>query len=243
MSRIFVSQKLRSNASIELSGKEHHYLHHVLRMKRGDPLYLFNGADEEFEAEITDVQKNKTVISVGNQRKINKESPLDIVIGQGIPKGKKLDNMIPRLVELGATALCPLMTERADLKKISPLKISRWEKIAKSSTEQTGRTKILTILPPSSLHDFLNRYLGYEKILFYELENSLTLAHALNKTSSQKFCLIIGPEGGFSKTEIETARRYDCKIVSLGKRILRTETVAAAVTAIIQYVKGDLNTL
>lgn len=241
MSRIFISQKLRSDSSIELSGKDHHYLHHVLRMRRGDPLYLFNGADEEFEAEIADVQKNKTIISIGKQKKINKESPLEIVIGQGIPKGQKLDHMIPRLVELGATMLCPLMTERANLKKISPSKMSRWEKIAKSSTEQTGRTKILKLLAPSSLDEFLKRYPAHEKILFYELEDSLTLEQILNKTSFQKFCLVIGPEGGFSKTEIEMAQKEGCHIVSLGKRILRTETVAPAVVAIFQYVKGDLN--
>ena len=151
-----------------------------------------------------------------------------------------MDEMIPKITELGATALTPLITERSDLKKISPQKIERWKKIATSSTEQTGRTKILMICPPSTLSELLQRYPEHEKILFYELEDSLTLEQALRNSSSQKFCLIIGPEGGFSKREIEEAQKKGCKIVSLGKRILRTETVAPAVTAIFQYVKGDL---
>lgn len=240
MSRIFLQRKLAPGLTLELTGDEHHYIYHVLRMKNGDRLYLFNGSDEEFDGQILDVQKNKTIVSIGNKRKINKESPIEIVIGQGIPKGQKIDEMIPRVTELGATALTPLITERSDLKKISPQKIVRWKKIAKSSTEQTGRTKILEICPPSTLSELLQRYQGHEKILFYELEDSLTLEQALENSSSQKFCLIIGPEGGFSKNEIDVARQKGCYIVSLGKRILRTETVAPAVTAIFQYVKGDL---
>lgn len=240
MSRIFLPQKLNADATIEITKEEHHYISRVLRMKKGDPLYLFNGGDEEFDAKILDVQKNKTIVSIGNKRKINKESPIEIAIAQGIPKGQKIDEMIPRITELGATALTPLITERSDLKKISPLKILRWQKIARSSTEQTGRTKILRICPPSTLSELLQRHPEHEKILFYELEESLTLEEALRNSSSQKFCLIIGPEGGFSKREIEEARKQGCKIVTLGKRILRTETVAPAVTAIFQYVKGDL---
>lgn len=241
MSRIFVSQNLKPNSSLILTGEEHHYIKNVLRMNVGDPLYLFNGGEEEFSAQITSLDKNKITLQILTSQKTNKESHLEIVIGQGIPKGSKLDDLIPKVTELGISALIPLITERSDLKKASSQKVIRWKKIARTCAQQTGRTKVPAISSPKSLTEFLTHYPDHEKILFYELENSKTLIEVLSTSSASRFCLLIGPEGGFSPQEIAQAQKAKFHVVSLGKRILRTETVAPAVTAILQYVKGDLN--
>ena len=241
MSRIFVNQSLKENTSLFLTAEEHHYIKNVLRMKVGDPLYLFNGGETEFLAKISAMDKNKTTLQVLTSQKGNKESPLEIVIGQGLPKGSKFDDLIPRVTELGISEFVPLITERSDLKKASPQKVLRWQKIAKQSAQQTGRTKVPTLTSPITLTNFLDSYPQHEKILFYELEDSKDLKNVLAETNATRFCLLIGPEGGFSPQEIEKAKQAKFHVVSLGKRILRTETVAPAVTAILQYVKGDLN--
>lgn len=243
MSRIFIQQDLKQNSTITLKGDEHHYIKNVLRMKIGDPLFLFNGGDQEFKAQIVQINPTQTILKIMEELKVSKESPIEVVIGQGIPKGKKLDDLIPKITELGAAALVPLITERSDLKTASSHKITRWQKIAKISSQQTGRTKIPLISSPMVFKNFLRAYPDFEKILFYELENSKSFKEVLQEATLQKFCLIIGPEGGFSPQEIALALQEGCKTASLGKRILRTETVAPAVCAILQYVKGDMSSL
>ncbi|HBQ20768.1 MAG: hypothetical protein A2Z91_08140 [Deltaproteobacteria bacterium GWA2_38_16] len=242
MSRVFVKEELKENSTLTLTGEIHHYLTHVLRMKIGDPLCLFNGGNQEFLSTISEIQKNKITLHISTAQTVNKESPLEIIIGQAIPKGQKLDDLIPKITELGVSKVVPLITERSDLKTASPQKLVRWQKIAEYSSQQTGRTKVPEISTPLSFNHFLKKYPNHEKILFYELENSKNLHDVLKTTTSQKFCLIIGPEGGFTPQEIALAQKENCTIISLGKRILRTETVAPLVTGILQYVKGDLNT-
>ena len=241
MSRIFVNQNLKPNSFLVLVEDEHHYIKNVLRMNVGDPLFLFNGGEEEFSAKITAIDKSKTTLQISTSQKTNKESSIEIVIGQGLPKGSKFDDLIPKITELGASEFVPLITERSDLKKASEQKVIRWQKIAQQSAQQTGRTKVLKISSPHSFTGFINYYPHHEKIMFYELESSKTFTEILSSSSASRFCLLIGPEGGFSPQEILEAQKAKFHVVSLGKRILRTETVAPAVTAILQYVKGDLN--
>ncbi len=241
MSRIFVAQNLKTKTSLTLTGPDYHYVKNVLRMKVRDPLYLFNGGEEEFEAKIDSIDKKNIILHILLSRTCAKESPLEIVIGQGLPKGSKFDDLIPKVTELGVSKLIPLITERSDLKKTSSQKVLRWQKIAQMSSQQTGRTKVPQIPSPIPLSDFLTDHPQHEKILFYELENSKDFKTVLTSSTATRFCLLIGPEGGFSPQEIEQAQQEKFHIVSLGKRILRTETVAPAVTAILQYVKGDLN--
>ena len=181
MSRIFVNQNLKPHSSIHLTGGDYHYVKNVLRMKAGDPLYLFNGGEEEFAAKIAEMDKNKIILQILTSQKTNKESPIEIVIGQGLPKGSKFDDLIPKITELGISEFIPLITERSDLKKASQQKVIRWQKIAQQSAQQTGRTKVPAISFPKSFTEFLNHYPQYEKILFYELENSKTLNEVLRK--------------------------------------------------------------
>src|SRR3989338_395251 len=187
MSRIFVNQNLKTHSSIYITGDNYHHVKNVLRMKVGDPLYLFNGGEEEFEAKIVAMDKKNITLQILMSQKANKESPLEIIIGQGLPKGSKFDDLIPKVTELGISEFIPLITERSDLKKTSPQKVLRWQKIAQQSAQQTGRTKIPRISPPLALTDFLNRYPQHEKILFYELENSKDFKAVLTMTSATRF--------------------------------------------------------
>lgn len=210
-------------------------------MNRQASLILFNGGEFEFSAIITDMTKTKTVLKILSKTKVIKESSLHLTIAQGIPKGQKMDDMIPKLTELGIQTLIPLITERGMVRKVSTEKINRWQKIAIQSSQQTGRTQVPHITEPLSFHDFLQKYEHKEKILFYELESAHSFKAALEKIKGSEIYFVIGPEGGFSPEEIKWALEKKCHVVSLGKRILRTETVAPAVTAIAQYDRGDIN--
>lgn len=254
MSRVFVSDNLKDNSTLEIQGEKHHYLKNVLRMKSGDSLFLFNGSNKEYKATISRIEKNQTIVQIQEGYEVQKESPIDVVIGQGVPKGQKLDDLIPQITELGVKAIVPLITERSDLKTVSKEKRIRWQKIAEHAAQQTGRTHVPQIHDSKTLKDFLIDPLseygnknsgisedGSEKILFYELETSQNFESILTSSSKKSFLLLIGPEGGFTLDEVQQAKFHGYRIVSLGSRILRTETVAPAVTAILQYVKGDLN--
>lgn len=215
-------------------------------MRPGDPLFLFNGNSIEYHAKVAQIFKHQTIIEITHGQEVNKESLLKIIIGQALPKGHKLDDLIPRITELGAYALVPIISERSDRKEVSLHKIERWRKIATHAAEQTGRTVVPHISSPVSFLEFMKNYAPIKKILFYELEQSQNFKSILEKdpfTNGQTLCFIIGPEGGFSPEEISLATKENCVIASLGKRILRTQTVAPAVCAIAQYVRGDLNHL
>ena len=210
-------------------------------MKIGDPLILFNGDAYEYSAVIKKISKKEIVLAITSKKEVNKESPLKITIAQSIPKGQKMDEMIPRLTELGMYQLIPLLTERGNVRTLGKEKINRWKKIAIQSAQQTGRTVVSYITEPYLFKKFLEKFQDKKKILLYELENSRSFKEILEpiKQPSELF-FIIGPEGGFSPSEISMAIQHKCDIVSLGQRILRTETVAPAVTAIAQYCCGDV---
>lgn len=231
---------LAENTRLVLKKENHRYVHHVLRMKSGDRLFLFNNSELEYEAEIEATHKDETVLRILKAERCNRESPIRICIGQGIPKGKKMDDLIPKITELGAQVLTPLLTERSQVQDISPQKLKRWRTIAQQSAQQTGRSRVVEIMEPKTLENFLKQVTQDTKILFYELEEAHSLHQILQQTSSKAFALIIGPEGGLTRKEVDLAIAQGAHVVTLGKRILRTETVAPAVTAILQYAVGDL---
>jgi len=240
MSRLFIDQPLSEHSEVTVTDEIHHYISNVLRMKTGDPLYVFNGAPHQYAATIRSTNRKKTIIQLKESVSVDTESPLKVIIAQSVPKGQKMDDLIPKITELGVFKIVPLITDRSDLKKVSDNKLNRWQKIATHSAEQTGRSIIPKISSPMKLSEFLSVQTGTNTILLYELEESLNLKSTLQKITSNTLTLIIGPEGGFSPEEIESARAQGCHIVSLGKRILRTETVAPAVLAIVQFMKGDM---
>ena len=241
MSRIYVNQSLQENASVSFSGELFHYLVHVLRLSKGDKLFLFNGSEHEYEACIQEIGKTKVTLSILAQTKVNKESPIQIHIAQAIPKGQKLDDLISKMTELGITSLQPILSKRTIMQKVSENKLKRWESIARHASEQCGRTKVPQVYTPLSLEVFLKQAFVGEKILFYELETAQSFQDILQNTNAKTYTLLMGPEGGFTQEEVALALQNQWHVASLGKRILRTETVAPCVSAILQYVKGDLS--
>ncbi len=176
----------------------------------------------------------------------NKESNLHINIIQGLPKSDKMELIIQKGTELGVKEFTPLALKRCVVKidsKDEKKKIERWQKQAEVAAKQCGRDIIPKVNSIYNINTILNLLKDYDLILLaYENENKNTLKNEIEKiqNSNAKIAIIIGPEGGLEETEVEFLKENGAKVITLGNRILRTETVALVVTSILMYTLGDL---
>lgn len=240
--RLFVSAELSNGATIELHGERAHYAGRVLRARAGDEFCVFNGTDGEWSATVTRSGRSGVELQVGARREAAAESPLGIHLVQGVARGDRMDLVVQKATELGVTRITPLFTEFGVVKldeRRAQKRLEHWRHIAMSACEQCGRTRPPRIDGPLDL----NAWLGVEHAspqtrLILRPDAVATLGAALAPQSD--LCLLVGPEGGFSDREYEDAAVAGFRAVSLGPRILRTETAAIAALAVAQFLWGDL---
>lgn len=161
-----------------------------------------------------------------------------VVIAQGVPKGQKMDFIVEKLTELGVASIVPLQSERTVVSDVSPNKLERWRRLAKTAAQQCGRATIPAIEDPRALHALLPRVGEFDAALIpWELAEPAPLRERLPHLleGARRVLVIIGPEGGFSHEEVAAAQAAGAHAISLGKRILRTETAGLAALAIIGY--------
>lgn len=221
----------------------------VLRLGRGDRIKVCDEQGNKYLAKIEVIDRGRLIacLEPGGLIEYTREpfkQPI-ITIGQAIPKGYKMDIIVQKASELGASEMIPLLTQRTlvrlNSKTTSP-KIARWQKIAHESAKQSGNRKILRIGNIAGLEGFCSSYAKADlKLIFWEEERLRNLKDTLpNEAPPEAIALIIGPEGGLTCQEIEQARHYGFLSTGLGPRILRVETVALALLTILQYQYGDL---
>jgi len=225
-----------------LPKEQSHYLSTVLRIKNNQTIILFNGSGGQFEACITDVSKKTVSVKILDFTPDKTESLLSIELGQGISRGERMDYTIQKSVELGVSSITPLFTQRCNVKLNDDRlqkRVDHWTKVMISAGEQSGRCILPTINPPQLLHDWF-RSLEKEN-------NRLRLICdpcASNKIStlrkSLSVSLCIGPEGGLTNDEIKQAIQSGFSSITLGPRILRTETAAITALSVLQALWGDL---
>jgi len=240
--RLFVSEALSNGATLELHGEHARYIGRVLRARVGDPVFVFNGEDGEWRAEITGITKSVVSILVQEHHETLTESSLKLHLVQGISRGERMDFVVQKATELGVKRISPVLTEygvvRLDAARIEKRR-DHWESVAASACEQSGRTRLPLIDAPMTLNDwFGNKPADVDAELI--LTPGATTSLAQIETPSTKVCLLIGPEGGFSESEYEDAAITGFAAVSLGPRILRTETAAVAALSVLQSIWGDL---
>ena len=239
--RLFTDQPLMQGASVQLAGEAAHYLATVMRRRIGDKIELFNGHDNSFIAEITEVSKKHvaaTLTAIGRERIL----PPDIWLLFAPIKRTRLDFMAQKATELGARLIQPVDT---DFCQVSRVKTDRLRANAIEAAEQTGRLDIPEIGDFESLEERLSEWPQDRVILFCDELFAATaqrpdMVSVLQKISGRKAALLIGPEGGFS--EAERAKILRCPEViqiSLGPRILRSDTAALAALSLYQAVCGD----
>ena len=222
-----------------IDSSESHHIVHVKRLKIGDNIMVFNGIGDEFEAEIEYIEDNRVKVKINQQKTISKENSVGIVIAFAIPKGKRSHLLVQKCTELGAHKLIPVNYARSvvKLKDDCSVKIEKWQKIAIEASKQCGRNTITEIGEVVNFDSILNTTDSYDLPLFAcNQSDSDNLKNTLQEYQKPNNILsFIGPEGGFTSNEIEMAKKAGCKFVSLGRQILRVETAAIAVSAILSY--------
>lgn len=227
-----------------LSGQDARHIVHVLRHKVGDELIVADAAGKAASARI--VETGEDWIKIVRLAEIEEctEPPVDVVLAQCLPKSDKMDFIVQKATELGVSAVCPVVSENCVVKYDENKKAARrqkWQKIAHEAAKQCGRAIVPEILPVISLRELAGAAGEGRQMLFcYEQETSCALKELLTAAQSNRFLLLIGPEGGFSQAEARLCRGQGFKSVSLGPRILRAETASLAAVSIVMYQNGDL---
>lgn len=243
MRRLFYKGKLAD--TIAITGSDAHHLMHVMRAKAGQEVVVVDDNGKVARMEMTDFCETSVTLRLVEMLAADTESPLEIVLVQALLKADKMDLVVQKAVELGATKVVPLVTAncvvRYDDKKAAA-KCVRWQKIADEAAKQCGRTALLKIAEITTLKELLTGLAQEQTIIFcYENESTQSIKTVLKENTADKILLIVGPEGGFSLDEAESLINAGAKSVTLGKRILRAETAAVAAITIAQYENGDLN--
>lgn len=240
MHRFFVSPDNINNNSVTISGEDVAHLSKVLRLREGENIIVCDSAGTDYECRIESISKTEAVASVISSTPNIAEPPINITIYQGLPKSDKMDYIVQKCVELGVNKIVPVITKRAvAIPRDGDKKILRWQRIASEAAKQCGRgvlpqigeiAEFKTIVKNVVLEDNLN-------IIPYENEKSFKLKNALKPVKNIN--IFIGPEGGFDPEEIELAITSGIQPVTLGPRILRTETAPIAVVSAVMYDIGD----
>lgn len=244
---MFVAQALAPGCELRLGEEQARYLGRVLRLKNGDTIHLFNGDDGEWSAEIRRLGKNEVTLVVHDSIERRSESGLKVHLVQGISRGERMDFVVQKATELGVKRITPVLTDfgvvRLDDKRAAKRR-DHWQRVAESACEQSGRIRPPLVDAPLALNDWFGNARdrdgsdrdGSDLILCPGAGKSLS---TLSEPQT-KLCLLIGPEGGFSEREVADAETAGFEAVTIGPRILRTETAAVAAIAIAQARWGDV---
>ncbi len=238
--RIHTPQPLAEGDEIELDENAFNHAVRVLRLKTGAALRLFNGEGGEFEARLTEVERRRARAVIGAFHPRECESPLRIELGQCISRGERMDHVVQKSVELGVAAITPLESARCAVRLEGARARKReahWRAIAIGACEQCGRNRLPELKPLTTLEKWLATVEADLKLL---LDPGQARALASLGPAPASVALLVGPEGGLTKEEIELARRHGFIPTLLGPRVLRTETAAVATLAAVQLLWGDL---
>jgi 16S rRNA (uracil1498-N3)-methyltransferase len=238
--RLYLERTLHLHMPLILEGLESHRLSTVLRLEKDHTVSLFNGDGFEYLATITMVNRRAIHLKITEKIEINLESPLFIHLGQVISKGEKMDFVVQKATELGVQAITPLLSERCVVHvKTDRLekKQEHWKKIAIHAAEQCGRVSIPIIHSPIPLMEWV-----FNTTEMHRLVLSLNAKQRLKKIPlSNSVAVLTGPEGGLTEAEIDFAVTQHFIPITLGPRVLRTETAALTILSLLQYQAGDLS--
>ncbi|MCI1931146.1 MAG: 16S rRNA (uracil(1498)-N(3))-methyltransferase [Clostridia bacterium] len=243
MPKYFAVKENITKDSVLLTGDEARHLAVTMRVKTGDTITVCDGENTDYECIITEVEKDSVCAKIIECKRSDTEPETKITLFQGIPKSDKMEFIIQKCVEIGVCEIIPVATKRIVAKmedeKKAAKKTERWQKIAESAAKQSGRGIIPKIGKPISFKEALEKISVFESALIpYENEHNFDLRKYVSENKAKKIGIFIGPEGGFDESEIQLAKDKGIKPVTLGKRILRTETAGMVAIAILIYELG-----
>jgi len=245
MHRFYVSPENWDPLRLVLRGSEAHHARNVLRMEAGDKLVLFNGVGRELTAEITNVNDDEILL-----RKLHdsETAPLRcrIVLGQAIPKGKNMDLIVLKAVEIGAAEIAPIISDRTVVQldsETASQKQTKWQQIAIEAAKQCGQNWLPLVQAPKKLSEFFStsdqtfdlRLIGSLQPDAQHLKKILEIYSSEQGSRPRSVLMLVGPEGDFTPAELALARRYGCQPITLGPIILRVETAAIYCLSVLSY--------
>jgi len=239
--RFFVDDALRAESRVTLGRDAAHHAARVLRLRAGDPLIVFDGRGGEYSARVATLERERVVVEVGAWRDVERESPLAVTLVQGISAAERMDFTVRKAVELGAAAIQPLLSARSVVRlkdARTESRLEHWRRIAIAACEQCGRNRVPVLQPPLAVADYCKQDNAAALRLLLAPEAPARLrdlaAHATGPVLAA-----VGPEAGFSAQEEAMLATAGFVAVSLGARVLRTETAAIAVLAALNALAGD----
>lgn len=247
MRRIFVPMDQVYEDKIKVTGEDVAHMRDVLRMKVGDEVVASCGRGTNYNCIIEKISDDDILLHINSEEPDISELPIKISLYQALPKGDKLELVIQKAVELGAIEIIPVRTARCVVKldeSKAQKKLSRWQKIAEEASKQSGRGIVPEVLPVMNFNDAVERAKTSDYMMIpYELCESGGLSSLRSKILSgvQSISIFIGSEGGFESSEVDKVVSAGGEMISLGHRILRTETAAIAVLAHIMMLTEETN--
>ena len=241
MPRFFVDPSQVEGDRIIIRGGDVNHIRNVLRMRTSDQLSVSDGQGRDYYCHIEQMDPEKICLRIDNSWDSYVELPVRLTLFQGIPKGDKMELIIQKAVELGAYRVVPVYTERTVVRldpKKEEKKLKRWQMISESAAKQAGRGRVPQVGPAMTWQEALELSRKMDGCLIpYERAKGMNVSRETIR--SMKGCaslaVFIGPEGGFSEKEIGTAMEAGAKPITLGKRVLRTETAGLAILSILMY--------
>ncbi len=243
MPRFFTDKENISDAKIYITGDDVKHISKVLRLRIGDEITICDGAGSDYECEISEISADRVVADISEVHANSAESELYLTLYQGLTKGDKMDYIIQKCVELGVSKIVPVLTKRAVSRPSDgDKKVVRWQKIAAEAAKQCGRGIIPEVGKICTFEEAIGSVAEEKEslnLMPYECEQERHLRDALKAYNGKSVNIFIGPEGGFDDSEVGLARAKGMKTITLGPRIMRTETAPLAVSAAIMYEIGD----
>jgi len=237
--RIFTTQPLQPETTLVLDGPAGHYLARVLRLSKGDALTLFNGDGADYPAVISEIRSQRVTVRITGSSPVSTESPLRITLVQAVCRGERMDYVLQKATELGVFRIQPLISQRVEVRLDAARQDKRmlhWQGVVTSACEQSGRAIVPEVKGPLSLTDWLSAADFPVSLILDPLACERLSGVTLQGDS---IAVLVGPEGGFTEDEVKTARENGLLAVSMGPRVLRTETAGPAAMAVLQAKWGD----
>jgi 16S rRNA (uracil1498-N3)-methyltransferase len=244
--RFFVHEELIAGKELTIAGRDAAHIGKVLRMQPGETILLVDRQGKAWQSRLVALSHQRVQVVVEASREKLVEPPIKLILVQGLPKGDKFDLIVEKNVELGVSVICPVFSRRTvvSLDAVKAQKrLERWQRIAEEAAKQCGRASIPLVKP---LADFPSAVMGLPScglaLIPWEDEKIRSLKEVVAgiNAPNQPVAVLIGPEGGWDEEEVVFAQKRGVIPVSLGPRILRTETAGLAVIAVLMYQLGDL---
>lgn len=244
MRRVLLTLPESPPPTVRLEGERFHHLCRVLRSSPGEAVEVFDGRGRAFRSRILSIDEQGAVLQLGPEEPPRPLRRLTVV--QGLPKGEKMEAILRHGTELGASAFAPAFSERSLVKldsRRSAERLRRWTRIVEEAARQCGRAEVPEVLPPRPLAQAVAALAQEARVLVLDEEErkaTLSGVFASVREGKEPLALVVGPEGGLARAEVEELRRLGAQPVTLGPRILRTETAALAALSVLLHLDGEL---